>query len=809
MYTNYLKTAWRSLIRGKIYSIINVLGLSTGLAVAIILSLWIKDEVTFDGFHNDADRIYRAWVKEHYQGDIFFNTVTPFQLGVQLSENLPEVESMTRYVTLNTSIKKDDIIEAEQLFLVEPMFLEMFDFPLVQGSVSHVLDDLRKMVLTEQSAEKYFGSEDPIGKTLFIELENEWVGFQIAGIAQTPPTNTGFQFDFLIPFENTENLYSPQTRQSWTNVAVETFIKIRNGSDLTDFNQKVASFMDQQVKDIYAAGEYQVGFQPLTEIHLDNSFPVGILPVSDGRYPTILAGIALLILVLAGINFTTLSVGRSLNRAREVGIRKTAGASRTQLMIQFWSEAILTTAIAMIFGMLLSWLLLPAFNQLAGSNLILSINANSVTVIILSIIIIGLASGIYPALLLARMNPINSLRGSILSESMPKHQLLRALIGFQFTLSMCLVCCTLVMQKQLHFMQNKNLGYSHDQIVTIPITKAGSRLSEVITEGNNIAQLLEDNLSSDPNIGDISISCHIFGTSGWTNVGYSDPTTQKFQSFNVNQIDHSFIPLYGINLKQGRNLMDNNPADQKSVIINEAYSEAFKINVNETLQAPFESFRVIAVSDDFNYQSLHQQVAPLVLTTDLIAIIRTGSDVSFNDPNPKLSIKVRGSKITDGLATIERAWKEVTEIPYTFTFVDDIIARQYQAEKKLSQILSLATMFAIFIASLGLFGIVTLLVNQKAKEIGIRKLLGANTLNIIYHFNRKFILLILLAGILSIPIAWYFMSNWLADFEYHTSLHWSIFFISLCLIVLIAVSTISLQSFRAAIGNPINSIRSE
>ncbi len=811
MFYNYLKTGWRALTRGRLYSIINLTGLSVGTAVVILLSAYIKDELSFEYFHPEHDRIYRTWVKEHYQGDVFFNTVTPFILGPQLRDHLPEIELMARYTSLRSPIRQGDYTSSDLIYMIDPDFLKMFNFPINEGNERTLMDNPSSLILTEITAQKYFDDTDPVGKNLEIQLEGEWVNFIVAGVADNPPSNTGFQFDILIPLKNADRLYTERTQNSWTNVIVETFIKLNKTQSLDHFQDKVNPFVDNQVKDIYEAGKYIVGFQPLTDIHLNREFPEGILPVSDGRYPYILAGIAFLILLLAAINFTSLAVGRSLKRSKEVGIRKTSGATQWQLMLQFWSEAIITAGVSVIIGLILAWFCLPSFNQIADKSLSLGLTFSNLIFLFILTVFIGLLSGIYPALVLSRVKPVNSLKGGYNSDQqMPKHVILRSLVGFQFILSVLLICCTLVMRQQIDFLRNTNLGFNKEQIVVLPYNKPGARLSEVISEGNQKSRLLEDQLLPDGLIREITVSNHTFGSSGWTSLGFVDQHTQKFQTFKMNGIDPSFIDMHKIQLVEGRNFEENNPADLGSVMINQAFSEQFKVSVNDNLPSPFQDFRIVAITPDFHFQSLHEKVNPLVLSMDPVEMLRTATDVSFQDfPSPKISLKLSGVDIPSALKSIESSWKAITDLPFSFSFMDENLDRLYQSEQRLGSLLFIATILAIIIACLGLFGMVTILIGHKAKEIAIRKVLGASTFHIILYFNRKFTVMIGLACLIAIPLALYLMNQWLEDFAYRINPPWWLYSIAAVAALLLAGVTISLQSLRAASTNPIQSMRSE
>lgn len=811
MLRNYFKIAIRNLFKNKLYSFINLTCLSIGTTVVILLMLYVNNEWTFDRFHPNHARIFRAWVKEHTPDQVFFNTFTPYILGQELRDNFPEVALLARYMTINTQIKKGNFSERESVHVVEPQFLKMFDFPLLQGQADRALTDLHSVVITPDMAEKYFGEAAPIGKTLTLQIGEEWTDFTVTGIIKKAPENSSIQYDLLIPFEISKTFIPEGGRNSWTNVVVETYIMLQKGNKVEDFTAKIAPFLDAKVAADYKPGKYVVGLQPLTDIHLNKDFPEGIAKVSDSRYPYILAGVALLILALACINFTTLAIGRSVSRAKEVGVRKATGAKRSQLMAQFWSEAIVTTFLAVVLGLLIAQLALPAFNFLIGKQLLISYSLKTFAALIGLTLLMGFLAGAYPSLVLSAFSPIKSLRGALGNIGGNRHLVLRGLVGFQFVLSILLVICTLVMKQQMHFIQNKNLGYNKEQLVVLPYARTGARLTDQWIEGRTVETRLHNELSGKAGMGEVAMSMHTFGTPGWTNLGYREQGNNRFRTFKLNGADEHFLPMYGIELIEGRNFFDNSEANQRAVIINEAYAKSFGLKVGQLMQVPFQDFTVIGIAKNFNFESLHSKVEPLLLAYDPITIIRLSSDMSFDDsPTPKISVKIAGDNLPATMATLRLAWKQAApEQAFDYAFVDENIDQLYRAETRLSNMISLAAGLAIFIACLGLFGIATLSIAQRTKEIGVRKVLGASTVEIVFLLNRNFSLLVLGATLLAAPLALYFLQNWLADFAYHVHIQWWVFVVAGLGALLLTSLTVSYQSIRAALVNPVKSLKTE
>ncbi len=811
MLRNYLKIAWRNLIKGKLYSFINITGLSIGTAVIVLLALFVRDEKTYDNFHLEGDLIYRAWVKEHYAGEIFFNSVTPYILGQELKENFPDFQEVVRYTTTNASMKKETFSSDELIYVVEPSFLKVFNFPLIEGNINDVLSSPLNVVITPDISKKYFGNENPMGKNISMQFGEEWKDYVVSGIINPAPSNSGFQFNVLLPFENAKLFFGPNAQTMWTNVSVETFVKLKPTANLTAINDKLTPFIDSKLTGIYKPGEYIIGLQKLSDIHLNNEIPTGFMPVGNPRYPFIMSAIALLILILASINFTTLAIARSINRTKEVGIRKTIGAQRIQLRSQFWTEAVLTAGISVLIGIGIARFVIPWFNGLVDKNLHFGFTIQTIGFGLLLVLIIGILSGAYPSFVLSNLSTIKTLRDRISSSGSSRHNILKILVGFQFVLSIVLICCTVIIQKQLFFIQNKDLGFNKDQIMIIPFNKSGVGLRDLMEESNKIKVPLASQISSLTGISKITVSNHTLGTLGWLSVGYTDQVSQKFNSFKINGVDENFIPIHELKIAEGRNFRPEGESDLKSVIINKAYAQEYHLKLNELLQDPFSDYKIIGISEDFNYASLHQSVDPLVLTQDPIGMLRIASDVSSIDsPNPKISLKLPSANISSSIASIEQIWKDLMpDQPFGFSFLDDNFDKLYRSEQRFSFIISLATILAIFIGMLGLFGIATLLIAQRRKEIGIRRVLGADLKNIIFQLNKGFFTIVFLSCIIAIPIAWYVMEIWLRAFEYRTTMSWWAFALAGGFAIFLALIVVSSQSIKASLENPVNALRTE
>ncbi|MCB0586350.1 MAG: ABC transporter permease, partial [Phaeodactylibacter sp.] len=765
MLKNYLKIAIRNLLREKLYSTINLLGLGIGVAVALLLGLYVREEWSFDSFHSKKDRIHRVWVKEHYQGEVFFNTVTPVVLAGVLEENFPEVEKTVQFIQAGTLVKQGGEVSREQMHVITPSVLDVFDFKLLEGNPEDALDGLRKVVLTPGAARKYFGDAPALGKALTIQANGQWEEFTVSGIIEEAPANSSIQYNMLIPYENMKTLFSKQSLTSWTFVYPETYVLLKKGVDANTLEKKIAPVIDRQVVSIYKAGEYEVGFQPLLDIHLNNDFPQGIAEVSDHRYPVILSGIALLVLALGVVNFVILAIGRSVSRAKEVGIRRVTGALRWQLMQQFWSESLVVTLLAVVLGVALAQLCLPAFNLITGKILEIPYSISSLASFLGGGLALGLLAGAYPALVVSGFSPLRAIKGMITKVGRGRQMLLRGLVSFQFVLSLSLIICTMVMAFQLRFLQQKNLGFDKEQVVILPYQAtptADHGTAAILADGREAEARLRQELKGEQGVLGVTASAHAVGIPGWTTLGYTDPSTQQYRTFTFNAVSDNYLETMGIGLAAGRSFSPDIPSDRdKALVVNESMADAFgwRSLVGRQLPPPFEAFQLIGIVKDFNYSSLHTQIGPLMMGMNLRSVYQVVNDVSYEDlPIPKIALRLKGGDIPATLEAIRETWSRVApEQPFNYSFLNDALDSQYRAEQYLSNILSWATYLAILIACLGLFGIATLTAARRTKEVGVRKVLGASVAQLVFTLNKPITLMVLLASVIASPIAYLLM----------------------------------------------------
>jgi putative ABC transport system permease protein len=803
MFKNYLKVAFRYLVNHKGYAFINVLGLSVGIACCMLIMLFVKSEWSFDRFHSKADRVYRAWLEEHYEGQIFTNTVTPLPLVPVLQANLPEVQSACRVCAFNTLVKYNNNTFNDPVNMVDSSFFKIFDFPLKEGDINNPFPTKNSLIITEKAARKYFGKKSAIGKTLELHVGSDTVLFAVSGVAENIPLESSIQFDMLVPFSNARHIWSERTlTQAWSNVTVESYFLLKQGAKVATVNAKIPSIMQPLVAKGYKPGEYNVRLQPLADIHLNNKLPAGNQPVSDPKYSYILATVGILILLIACINFVTLSIGRSATRALEVGVRKVLGAERLQLVRQFWGEALLLTLMALFIGIALAIILQKPFNVLANRQLNLSINAFTILFCFILVAIIALLAGIYPAFVLSNFKPIQVLKGRLKIDGMGFFR--KTLIVGQFVASIIMIIGTITVGKQLSYLRTKDLGFNKEHVVIIPTNKSRK-------EGNMLAERFRLALQKDPDIINSTTSLFSMSEYGWMTLGYTDDKN-VFRQFRFNAVDADFVNAMGLHVIAGRNFSKDNTADSNYILVNEALVKEYgwKNPIGQRLPGKYEE-QVIGVVKDFNFETLHTTIKPAVMALKPDSFFRRSSDVSYNfPPQPRVSVLFRAGDAGHHIDLLKSAWKSVAgDQDFEYRFLDDALNAAYQQEQRLSKIVRYASILSIFIACMGLFGLATLVVVRRTKEIGIRKVLGADVSGIVAMLSKDFIVLVIVASLIAFPVAWWALHKWLQDFAYRISIPWLAFLGAALLALIVALLTVSIQAVKAALTNPVKSLRTE
>jgi putative ABC transport system permease protein len=804
MFKTNLKIALRFLARYREYTAINVAGLAVGITCCMLIMLFVRSEWSYDAFHTKADRIHRAWLEEVEEGKVFTNTVTPIPLGPVLKTNIPDIETYCRVNDATGLTRYGNNRFNEKITLVDSNFFSVFDFEFAKGTAHTAFPSGNSVVITEAVAQKYFGSEDPVGKNIEIQLSAETVLFTVSAIAKPAPLESSIQFDVLIPFSNARYLYSArQISSSWHNVYGETYVLLKPGADAAATQAKFPTMVKQLMGENYKAGAYNINLQDIRDIHLNNKLPQGNQPVSNPAYAYILGIIGLLILLIACTNFVTLSIGRSTTRALEVGVRKVLGAERHQLIKQFWSEAVIVSVLALVLGIVLAIVLLKPFNVIANRELVFHLDMFTVLFSVLLLAFIALVAGFYPAFILSASAPVKVLKGGTQAAGIGFFR--KGLIVAQFTVSIIMIISTILIGDQLHYLRTKDLGYQQERIVVIPTNKPRP-------EGMPLAKLLMDEIAKQPQVISSSVSMFSFLEPGWVELGYYD-NKNVYRDFNMNSIDAGFVRTMGLQIVAGRDFDSRNTSDSlNSMLVNEAMVREYgwKNPIGQRLPGRYKC-EVVGVVKDFNFESLHEKVKPLMLVMKPDSVFRQSNDMNFPaSTRPRVTVRLAAGDLQSQIQVLETAWKKTAgNQDFEYSFLDERLAAQYIAERRLGSIVTAASAISIFIACMGLFGLATLVVAKRTKEIGIRKVLGASIGSIVQLLSKDFLIMVLIASVISFPVAWWAFRYWLQDFAYRVDIRWQVFGLSAMMALIIALITVSFQSIRAAMANPVKSLRTE
>jgi putative ABC transport system permease protein len=805
MISNYFKVAFRYLLRHKGYSFINILGLAIGIACCLLIALFVRSEWSYDRFHSKAGRLYRVWLQENYDGQVFTNTVTPIPLGPALQSKMSDIESSSRVFSFNALVQYKNTKFNEPVSMVDTGFFNLFDFKLQQGDRNEAFPNSQSVVLTRALAKKYFGADDAIGKTLEIQLGEEKVLFTVSAIAANVPEESSIAFSMLIPHANEKYIFSERAITSgWQQVFGETYVLLRKGAGKETTEAKLPGFVKQIAGDRFKEGQYNLHLQPITDIHLNKKLPAGNSAVSDPAYSYILGTIGVLILLIACINFVTLSVGRSATRAMEVGVRKVLGAERKQLVRQFWGEAMLMVALALLIAVGTAALFLKPFNDVAAKQLSLSLNPFVIFFLLLVIAVVGFIAGIYPAIVLSAFRPVKVLKGELQSGSSIGF-FRKSLIAGQFIASITMIIGTIVTGQQLRYLRTKNLGYDREHLVIIPTNKSRQ-------EGMPLAERFKSELEKDPQVAGTAISLFSFAEPGWVNLGYEDDK-KVYRNFRMNAVDDDFVPTMKLQVVAGRNFSKHNPGDiANGMLVNEALVKEYGWidPIGKKLPGRYPQ-QVIGVIKDFHFESLHTGIQPLALVVKPDTMFRLSNDVNFGfAAQPRVNIRLKAGDLTAQMASLKKAWASVAgDQEFEYRFLDESLNNMYREEQRLGSIVRYASVLSIFIACMGLFGLATLIAARRTKEIGIRKVLGANTASLVGLLSKDFVILVALASLVAFPMAWWALHHWLQDFAYRIPIHWWVFLIAAGLALLVAVATVSVQAIRVAMANPVRSLRTE
>lgn len=814
MLKNILNIAIRNLIRYKTFSAINIIGLSMGITCFIALALYVLDELSYDRFNKNADRIYRVCVHSVINGKEMNNSKSAAPTGSTLLRDLPEVESFTRtgYFGEYTMRYNDKIFREGNVYTADSTYFRIFSFPLIYGNPETVLSKPNCIVLTETTSRKYFGAENPVGKSLLVEGKG---AFLVTGLMQDFPRKSHFRCSMLLSMcTYPENLDS-----KWLGLSYVTFILLKPGADPAAVNQKmkrtVMEYVGPQAEAALGVplslfmtkgNKYEFFLQPLTSIYLrsQNGYAVdpntewGDVTTSNIAYTYIFGAVAIFILLIAVINFMNLSTARSEKRAKEVGIRKTLGSGRGRLIWQFISESVLTSSISVMLALLILPAVIGLFNKLTQKDLGLEYFNNIYTIpaLIVFTLLVGIIAGSYPAFYLSSFQPGHILKKGD-TRGKRKHYLRSALVIVQFAISITLIIGMIIIKSQLEYIQNKDLGFNKEYLLSIPNANV---------LGNKLKTYKEE-LLKNPDISFVSNASVMFapGVPG-NGYLYEKRTGADPISFQYLDVDEDFLKTFDIKMKEGRFFEKDFPADTSSVIINEAgVKECAAINpVGKDLTMignhnDSKTYRIAGVVNNFNYESLHQEIRPLALHLGPV-----------KQPGSILYIRINSKNIKQTISFIRSTWEKFTEGENCyFIFIDRYLAKLYSLEEKTNIITTAFSILAIFIACLGLFGLAAFVTEQRVKEIGIRKVLGASVMEIVILLSKEFTKWVILANIIAWPAAYYVMHNWLQDFAYRVNIAWYVFVLAGVIALIIALATVSYQAVKAALANPVKSLKYE
>lgn len=797
MFKNYLKTALRNLSRNKVYSSINIMGLSLGLACAMLIILYTKDELSYDRFHKNGEHIFRVANTFIEDGNVKATggNTGPLQ-GPRFTKAIPEIKSFVRISGRTFDIKQGAEIKTEPILKVDSNFFSVFSFPLLYGNPKTALLPELSVVISEDYARKTFGTVNAMNKIISINRDGQFEPFLVTGIAKNCPQNSTIKFDLVINIRVSAE--EEQRQMNWSNFYLNTFVMLNPGADIKTVEAKMKTFYEADaagvIKEMFEKYAWKTkvvhSLQPLSAVHLSTSFVAdnGLKDASNPMYSYILTGIALFILVIACINFVNLTIARSLKRAKEIGIRKVVGGRRKQLIAQFLGESFLLCFAAFVMSLVLAQLALPAFNRLSNKALSLTylLDVKLVTGYIGLFLITGLLAGIYPALVLSGFNPVSTLYNRFNLSG--KNYLQKSLVVLQFALSTLLIIATFAIYAQFNFLTTKELGY--DDSNTVLIEKWGLSRDD--------AKLFKESLLKNHNI--VSVAFRNGGRWG-TSAKINGETHINFDYVTT---DEAYLPLYKIPVVKGRNFSPAFATDTtESVLVNETFVKeaGWKEPLGQEVNFFYnnnEKYRVIGVVKDHHYLSLTEKIGAQLYTMKPT----NGMDLS--------AIRIRPGSETESLRYIEATFKKIFPLnPYTYQFKDVQNRLNYEAEAKWKQMMLFGALLTIFISCIGLFGLSVLAAERRTKEIGIRKVLGASVKGLVTALSKDFLKLVVISMLIAIPAAWYFTNQWIQNYPYRIELSWPMFTLAGLLVLLIALVTVSFQAIKAAIANPIKSLRTE
>ncbi|CAM3781934.1 ABC transporter permease [Sphingobacterium prati] len=787
MIKNYLKIAWRNLWKNKSYSIINIIGLSIGMTAVLIIGIWVKNQLQFDNFYGNKESLYKIWNKyQNDDGKINLMDVTSGRAAPALVEDYPEVEHAARmYWSTTRLISFDDKKIKSKGNEVDPDFIRMFDFKLLKGNDEQALQETKNIILTESLAKSIFGDIDPLDKTITLDNKEP---YKVSAVMEDLPSNTNFDFSYLIPLVKAEE-YSP----NWNTISFATYVQLKKGTDIDAFNNKLIDIIKKKTNSELGGSLF---LYPVSKMHLHSKFEQGIPVGGKIDQVKLVAGIGLLILLIACINFINLSTARSQKRAKEVAIRKVVGAQRFNLITQFLTESLLLAMISGVFAVTLATFALPLFNKIFDKPLTFSLSDPTIWLTLIGFTFVtGLLSGIYPAFVLSAFKPIKSLKIFSPSKKIPL-SFRELLVIFQFGIAIILIIATIVVRRQIEHAGQRDVGYNTAQLIEIGMEG---------DMGKNYEAIKSELINNGVAIAVTRIGSSITGSSGNSWGGFSwagaTPEQEKKMGFNLGRAESDFVQTLGLKLVAGRDINYSRlAADSTAALLNEAAVKEMKLEnpIGSFLKWGDNTYTIVGVIKDYISGSPYNPVTPMLIyankTSLFNLIIRTNATDSMSDQ----------------LKKIEQIIKKFNPAyPFEYQFVDQKFAAKFKDQQQTAQLAFIFSGLAIFISCLGLFGLASYIAELRTKEIGIRKVLGASVSGITTMLSKDFIKLVIISIILASPIAWWAMNKWLQDFSYRIEIQWWIFALAGIAAVLVAFVTVSSQAIRAANHNPVKTLRDE
>jgi putative ABC transport system permease protein len=806
MIKNYFKIAFRNLWKHKGFSAINIIGLAIGIATCLIIMLFVNNELGYDRFNKKADRMVRVYFQGNVQGEEMKEASVMAPVAPTMKADFPEVQEATRLRDYGTPklVYNSKSFREDAFAFVDANFFEVFTLPLIEGNAKTALAAPNTVVITKALAKKYFGNENPLGKVISFKNNNN-APCKVTGVIDKVPVNAHFHFEL---FASMASL--PESREAnWMSSNFYTYLVLKDSRDFKKLEAKLPGVIEkyigpQMLESMHASladfrkqgNNISFHLQRLTDIHLHSDFQGDLSAPGDVKYVYIFGAIAVFMLLIACINFMNLSTAGASKRSREVGIRKVLGSMKEELVWQFLRESVLIAFIALMLSILLIYLALPLFNELTGQNLTLSFAGHPLLVsgLLLFVLMVGLLAGCYPAFYLSSFKPVAVLKGKFVSGK-GSIGLRSGLVVFQFLISIILIVSTLVVYNQLSYIQHKNLGYNKDQVLIVSNTWMLDK-----NQGAFRQQLLND-----PRVAMISGSRYLPAGSSDNNNFFVSPGNESERMIKTlrYEVDENYIATLGIQLKAGRNFSAAYGTDSAAVIINETAAKALGYTNNAVGQiisrankGEKQHFNIIGVVKDFHFRSLHERISPLLMV--------------LAPDQGNLIVKLKSKDIAGLTAALKKHWSEYgVEDPLSYSFLDERYDNTYKAEQKIGTILGIFAGLTIFVACLGLFGLAKFTAEQRTKEIGIRKVLGATVTQVSTMLSKEFLKLVLIACLIAFPLAWWAMNKWLQDFVYRINISWYVFLIAGIAALAIAVLTVSFQAIKAAIANPVKSLRTE